>query len=51
MAYCVITLDADARRLEQELGNLLGNTCKYSGEGCHVELEAELLPRFFDLGV
>lgn len=34
-----IFLDADATRLEQV--NLLGNACKYGGEGCHIWLSAE----------
>ena len=36
-----IFLDADATRLEQVLGNLLNNACKYGGEGCHISLRGE----------
>jgi PAS domain S-box-containing protein len=36
-----IILNADATRLEQILGNLLGNASKYSGKGSHIELAAE----------
>jgi len=39
-----IVLNADATRLEQVLGNLLGNACKYSGEGSHITLSAERVP-------
>jgi PAS domain S-box-containing protein len=34
-------VDADATRLEQILGNLLGNACKYSGDGTRITLSAE----------
>ncbi|QJE95468.1 PAS domain-containing hybrid sensor histidine kinase/response regulator [Luteolibacter luteus] len=34
-------LNADGTRLEQILGNLLGNACKYSGAGSHIVLSAE----------
>lgn len=37
-----VRLLADATRLEQVLGNLLGNACKYGGEGCRISLAAEL---------
>ena len=36
-----VFLDADATRLEQVFGNLLGNACKYSGDGSHIALSAE----------
>ncbi|MEA3208510.1 MAG: hypothetical protein QOE70_1567 [Chthoniobacter sp.] len=36
-----VFLNADATRLEQVFTNLLGNACKYSGEGCHISLSAE----------
>jgi PAS domain S-box-containing protein len=36
-----VYLNADATRLEQVLGNLLGNACKYSGENSHISLSAE----------
>ena len=36
-----VFLDADATRLEQVFGNLLGNACKYSDPGCHISLTAE----------
>ena len=36
-----IFLNADATRLDQVFGNLLGNACKYSGRGCHIWLDAE----------
>ena len=36
-----IILNADATRLEQVFGNLLGNACKYSAPGCHISLIAE----------
>lgn len=35
-------IDADATRLEQILGNLLGNACKYSGDGTIITLSAEV---------
>ena len=34
----------DATRLEQVLNNLLGNACKYSGEGSRIWLSAEVVP-------
>ena len=37
-----VYLLADATRLEQVFGNLLGNACKYSGDGSHIEVHAEL---------
>ncbi|QJE98766.1 response regulator [Luteolibacter luteus] len=37
-----VVLDADATRLEQVIGNLLANACKYGGPGCHIQLTAEL---------
>lgn len=37
-----VFLNADGTRLEQVLGNLLGNACKYSGKGSHITLGAEL---------
>jgi two-component system CheB/CheR fusion protein len=36
-----IYLYADVTRLDQILGNLLGNACKYSGSACKIELSAE----------
>ncbi len=36
-----VFLNADATRLEQVFNNLLGNACKYSGDGCHISLSAE----------
>jgi two-component system CheB/CheR fusion protein len=36
-----IYLHADATRLEQVFGNLLGNACKYSAPGCHITLSVE----------
>lgn len=36
-----VFLIADGTRLEQILGNLLGNACKYSGKGSHIVLSAE----------
>jgi len=36
-----VYLHADATRLEQVLGNLLGNASKYSGENTHITLSAE----------
>jgi two-component system CheB/CheR fusion protein len=36
-----VYLNADATRLEQIFGNLLGNACKYSGNGCHISISAE----------
>jgi signal transduction histidine kinase len=39
-----IFLNADATRLDQVFGNLLGNACKYSGCGCRIWLSAELAP-------
>ncbi len=36
-----IFLNADATRLEQVFGNLLGNACKYSAPGCHISLVAK----------
>jgi PAS domain S-box-containing protein len=36
-----VYLNGDATRLDQVLGNLLGNACKYSGEGSHITLSAE----------
>jgi len=36
-----IYLEADATRLEQVFGNLLGNACKYSDKGAHIALIAE----------
>jgi PAS domain S-box-containing protein len=40
-----IFLNADATRLEQVFGNLLGNACKYAGDGCHIALKAERFDR------
>jgi PAS domain S-box-containing protein len=37
-----VFLNADPTRLEQILGNLLGNACKYSGHGTHISLSAEI---------
>lgn len=37
-----VYLLADATRLEQVFGNLLGNACKYSGDGSHIDVRAEL---------
>jgi CheY-like chemotaxis protein len=39
-----IYLDADAARLEQVFGNLLGNACQYAGEGAHITVGAERDP-------
>jgi len=39
-----IFLYADATRLDQVFGNLLGNACKYSDPGCHIWLSAEVAP-------
>ncbi|MDZ4287674.1 MAG: CheR family methyltransferase [Prosthecobacter sp.] len=39
-----IFLNADATRLEQIFGNLLGNARKYSDPGCHITLSAERAP-------
>ncbi|MEK7953934.1 PAS domain-containing hybrid sensor histidine kinase/response regulator [Luteolibacter soli] len=36
-----VYLHADATRLEQVLGNLLGNACKYSGQHSQITLTAE----------
>ncbi len=36
-----VFLNADATRLEQVFTNLLGNACKYSGDGCHISLSAD----------
>ena len=36
-----IWLEADATRLEQVFGNLLGNASKYGGPGCHITLRAK----------
>lgn len=36
-----VFLNGDATRLEQVFNNLLGNACKYSGDGCHISLSAE----------
>lgn len=38
-----VYLHADATRLEQLFGNLLGNACKYSGTGSRIELSAEVV--------
>ena len=38
-----VYLLADATRLEQVFGNLLGNACKYGGDGCHIDVRAERL--------
>lgn len=40
-----VYLEADATRLEQLFGNLLGNACKYSGPGSHIQLRAEIVNR------
>ncbi len=39
-----IYLDADAMRLEQVFGNLLGNACQHAGESCHITVTAERDP-------
>jgi two-component system CheB/CheR fusion protein len=36
-----VFLNADATRLEQIFNNLLGNACKYSGEGSRIRLSAK----------
>jgi len=36
-----VFLNADATRLEQVFGNLLGNACKYSDSGGHISVRAE----------
>ncbi|WP_367874513.1 response regulator [Luteolibacter sp. Populi] len=36
-----VYLDADSTRLEQIIGNLLTNACKYSGNGTRITLSAE----------
>jgi len=36
-----VFLNADATRLEQVFGNLLGNACKYSDSGGHISVKAE----------
>lgn len=36
-----VVLDADATRLEQVFGNLIGNASKYSGDGTRITLKAE----------
>ncbi len=36
-----VFLNGDATRLEQVFTNLLGNACKYSGNGCRISLSAE----------
>mgnify|MGYP003576701558 CR=1 FL=1 len=38
-----IYLNADSTRLEQIIGNLLTNACKYSGPGTRIELSAEIV--------
>jgi len=39
-----VYLNADATRMDQVFGNLLGNACKYSDCGCHIWLSAEVAP-------
>ncbi len=39
-----VYIHADATRLEQVFGNLLGNACKYSGNDTHILLTAERSP-------
>ena len=38
-----VFMEADATRLEQVFGNLLGNASKYSGIGSHISMNAELV--------
>jgi CheY-like chemotaxis protein/two-component sensor histidine kinase len=38
-----VWIEADATRLEQVFNNLLGNACKYSGDGSHIEFTAEVV--------
>jgi len=39
-----IYLDADATRLEQVFGHLLGNACQHAGEGAQITVDAERDP-------
>ena len=38
-----IFINGDTTRLEQIFGNLIGNACKYSGEGSRISLTAEVV--------
>ena len=46
-----VYLRADATRLEQVFGNLLTNACKYSGDGSHISIIAELIGSEVEISV